>query len=232
MIVKICKKCGFQGNKNDFNGRSCKVCYRKSRRVPAVSVRACKSCGLKKELKFKVRLCFECQELSRQNTVLKERDGAKKYYYKHQDEVLAARLKNRNKIRPIRNVYRNNRRKNDASFKLQHRISVAVRSMLRVNGGSKGGLSILKFLPYSMQELKEHLEKQFEPWMTWNNYGIYNIRTWNDNDTNTWRWNIDHIIPQSKLPYSSMKEDNFIECWILDNLRPLSAKHNLLKGNR
>ena len=43
-------------------------------------------------------------------------------------------------------------------------------------------------------------------------------------------WHIDHIIPQSLLPYSSMEDDNFKKCWALSNLRPLSAKQNLLDG--
>ena len=52
--------------------------------------------------------------------------------------------------------------------------------------------------------------------MSWKNYGVY--------------WHIDHIIPQSDLPYTSMEDDNFKLCWALDNLRPLEAKQNLLDG--
>lgn len=77
-----------------------------------------------------------------------------------------------------------------------------------------------------------HLEKQFELWMNWENYGIYRASVWNDENTDTWTWHIDHIIPQSLLPYTSMKDDNFKKCWALDNLRPLSAKRNILDGNK
>jgi hypothetical protein len=41
---------------------------------------------------------------------------------------------------------------------------------------------------------------------------------------------IDHIVPQSDLPYSSMNDENFQKCWALENLRPLSAKQNYLDG--
>jgi hypothetical protein len=68
--------------------------------------------------------------------------------------------------------------------------------------------------------------------MNWNNYGIYYTNLWNDNDPSTWVWNIDHIIPQSKLPYTSMEDDNFKKCWALDNLRPYSAKQNIIDGNK
>src|SRR5690606_32326486 len=30
-----------------------------------------------------------------------------------------------------------------------------------------------KYLPYNIQELKSHIESQFEPWMTWDNLGKY-----------------------------------------------------------
>jgi hypothetical protein len=66
--------------------------------------------------------------------------------------------------------------------------------------------------------------------MNWDNYGVYRKAIWDDNDQSTWTWQIDHIIPQSKLKYSSVKEDNFKKCWALDNLRPLSSKENFLLG--
>ncbi len=81
-----------------------------------------------------------------------------------------------------------------------------------------------------MQELKRHLEIQFESWMTWQNRGTYNSQIWDDNNPKTWTWQLDHIIPQSDLPYTSMSDDNFKKCWALENLRPLSSKQNLLDG--
>ena len=54
--------------------------------------------------------------------------------------------------------------------------------------------------------------------MSWENYGIY--------------WQIDHIYPQSLLPYDSMDHPNFLKCWSLDNLRPLEATENIRKGNK
>lgn len=66
--------------------------------------------------------------------------------------------------------------------------------------------------------------------MNWNNQGTYNVQTWDSNDSTTWTWQLDHIIPQSDLPYISMEDNNFKKCWSLNNLRPLSAKQNLLDG--
>jgi hypothetical protein len=55
---------------------------------------------------------------------------------------------------------------------------------------------------------------------------------YDETNSETWTWNIDHIIPQSKLPYVSMEDENFKKCWALNNLRPLSSKVNLEKGNK
>ena len=81
-----------------------------------------------------------------------------------------------------------------------------------------------------MDELKSHLEQQFESWMNWKNYGKYNKNTWNDNDQLTWTWQIDHIIPHSTFNYESMEDEEFKKCWSLDNLRPYSSKQNFLDG--
>ena len=66
--------------------------------------------------------------------------------------------------------------------------------------------------------------------MNWGNWGKYNKNTWKDNDPNTWKWNLDYIIPQSHFKYTSMQDEEFKKCWALENLRPYSAKQNILDG--
>ena len=126
--------------------------------------------------------------------------------------------------------YTRKRKKYDPVFKLRKRISGDVWKMLKTNNSSKNN-SVIKYLPYTMQELKNHIEKQFEPWMTWNNWGPYR-KSWDDNDQSTWTWNIDHIIPHHIFRYTSMEDVSFQECWALSNLRPLSSKLNLQKNGR
>lgn len=91
-------------------------------------------------------------------------------------------------------------------------------------GSSKHGESCLQHLPYLVEELKSHIESLWESWMTWDNYGSY--------DYNRKTWQIDHIVPQSKLPYSSMNDENFQKCWALSNLRPLETIANIKKSNK
>ena len=84
-------------------------------------------------------------------------------------------------------------------------VSNSINKALKSNSSSKNGISCLKYLSYTILELKFHLESLFEPWMNWSNWGIYDKKSWNDKDPSTWKWNIDHIIPQSKLPYKSIR---------------------------
>lgn len=113
------------------------------------------------------------------------------------------------------------KRRSNPAAKLRHVVSNSVRNGLKKNNGFKN-CSTWKKLPYSPQELKDWLEKQFECWMNWGNYGLY--------DPNRKTWQIDHIVAHSKLPYDSLVHPNFLKCWDLKNLRPLECKENMSKG--
>ena len=95
---------------------------------------------------------------------------------------------------PCRNIYRQTHRKENVVVRLKHNLFHDNKAMLEA-------------VPYTLVELKKHLESQFEPWMNWNNYGRYNpIRR---------TWQIDHIIPKSLLPYEKTNESNFVQLWSL-----------------
>lgn len=170
------------------------------------------------------------------DNIEKKKSYDKQYGQKNKDKKrqydINYRSLNKNKISRRLSAYRKNRRAIDPIFKLRKSISYSIWFHLSSNNSSKNNKSILQYLSYSIQELKEHLESQFESWMNWNNYGAYHISFWNDYDVSTWKWNIDHIVPQSKLPYTSMEDENFKKCWSLENLRPVSAKQNIIDGNR
>jgi hypothetical protein len=138
------------------------------------------------------------------------------------------REKNKEILRVKKNEYLKKRYKNEPSFRIK------VNIYQRISKSFKGGISnmLSNILPYSMEELKIFLEKQFEPWMNWNNYGKYKAKIWDDNNPTTWTWHIDHIIPHSKLKYQSVNDKNFRDCWALENLRPYPSKRNIKDGNR
>lgn len=142
---------------------------------------------------------------------LKNRDRKSEYNSKYN-------IENRDMLSKYSKRYNKARRLADPIFKLRTRCSSAICAALKTSNGSKQGQSIVKYFPYTMEQLKRHLESQFDDKMSWNNYGSY--------------WHIDHIIPQSLLPYSSMEDGNFKKCWALENLRPLEKIANIKKGNR
>lgn len=107
------------------------------------------------------------------------------------------------------------RRKVDPAY----RLSAAVRSGINrcLISGGKLRRRTFEALGYSPEELMAHLEKQFLPGMSWENYGKDG-------------WHIDHIIPLSVFNYHTIEDIDFRRCWALSNLQPLWAADNLKKN--
>jgi len=147
------------------------------------------------------------------NTII---ENSKKYNEEHREER-----------RVYHNEYQKDRRNNEITLRIRDAISGSIRSVLK---GNKKRLSILKHLPYTMEELRKHIEKQFKKpgneWMNWDNWGVYSKKNHDTNRT----WQIDHIQPHSDFHYKDMKCKEFQECWALSNLRPLDSKENLMDG--
>lgn len=139
-----------------------------------------------------------------------------KLYRERNKEKIAEKRKSKQRRDYNRDYMRNLR--SDPVFKLKSNISRQINHILKRNCGSKRGQTILDKLGYSIQQLKQHLESQFDSNMTWDNYGIY--------------WHVDHIIPHSSFKYSDMDDDEFRRCWCLSNLRPLEAIENIKKSNK
>ncbi|GAH87691.1 unnamed protein product, partial [marine sediment metagenome] len=66
-------------------------------------------------------------------------------------------------------------------------------------------------------QLVRHLKKQFQPGMTWENYG---------------EWHMDHKVPVSAFNFSSSDHIDFKRCWALKNLQPMWATENHIKKNK
>jgi hypothetical protein len=131
---------------------------------------------------------------------------AREKYAKANREVLLEKKRNKEREKRLCPGYR-----------LRQSTSVAISTYLKSAGGLKYGSS-WDHLPYTPEELMEHLSKQFRDGMTIDNYGTY--------------WHVDHIFPQSFLPYDSFDHPNFARCWALDNLQPLTIAENCSKGNK
>ncbi len=184
---------------------------RKNPCKPTPTMKNCKICGQFKCIaKFRERIknnkiyyesyCLPCEKKYRQNC-------CKKYYKKNATKIKQYNKTQRKQINKMARA-----RYKKPTIKLRRIISHSIRTMLFKNGSSKIGKSCLKYLSYTVNELKNNIESKFEPWMNWDNHGGYYIATWDDDDISTWTWQIDHIIPQSQLPYDSMNHSNFKKC--------------------
>ncbi len=156
-------------------------------------------------------------------------------YYENNKEEILRKGKQYSKENPeinkkAKQKYRRRKRETDPIFRLRSNVSRHIRWALTKIGSTKNRVSFIKTLPYSLEELKRHVESLFEPWMNWGNQGRYIAKEWSDNDPSTWKWQLDHIIPHSTFHYETMDCEEFRRCWNLSNLRPLSAKQNNLDG--
>lgn len=225
LIFKICKKCQKEKDISNF-------CFGKNKGV-VYFYKTCKTCD-------KERILKKTKRYKNKNRA-KLAEKQKEYYSLHQKEYNTYNknyyINNKQKIKENSKKYLYNKRKNDCLFRIKENIASRIGNLIHnlstnnVNYNYKKIL-INKSLPFSYDDFQKHIELLFESWMNWNNYGKYEINSWDDNDPLTWTWNIDHIIPYSKLKYSSLEDDNFKNCWALKNLRPYSSKQNILDGNR
>jgi len=104
----------------------------------------------------------------------------------------------------------------DVVFRIAENISNQVHQAMK---GIQKNKRTFKSLGYTPEELKQHLERLFKKGMNWDNYGING-------------WHIDHIIPKTEFPFTSLDDKNFKKCWSLDNLQPLWADENRKKSNK
>ena len=221
--MKRCSKCGVEKGESHFSKHKnasgglrpqCKDCIKIASAIYYVKN--------KKEINIRNKQYWE------ENKDLLN-DWQKQYYEEHKDEKTEYLIENREILALKRRDRENNRLKTDAAFKLRKNVASVIRKFLKDSGNSKNGSCVNK-LGYSFQELREHLEQLFESWMSWDNWGTYDPKIWNDNDVSTWTWQLDHIIPHSTFNYTSMNDEEFKKCWALENLRPLPSKQNLLEG--
>lgn len=101
-------------------------------------------------------------------------------------------------------------------FKLSFSVSRAINHSLHYG---KQGRHWETLVDYTIDQLKNHLEKQFLSGMSWDNYGRNG-------------WHIDHKIPISAFNFQTPEDIDFKRCWALSNLQPMWAIDNIRKGNK
>ena len=150
---------------------------------------------------YKCKLCVK--EYSIKN---KERA---KTYYKDYGNIYNERWLKKN---PNFNAEYSAKRRKEPFFKLKDNLRNRIRKVLKIDGYKKSKITE-NFLGCSFKIAKEHLEKQFNNGMSWDNQG---------------KWHIDHIIPLA----SAKTEEELIKLCHYTNLQPLWAFDNLSKGDK
>lgn len=104
------------------------------------------------------------------------------------------------------------RRRNDPFLRLRDAIRGSIRAYLGSKKTRRG--STFEIVGCTPDFLRGHLEKQFKPGMTWENYGSH--------------WHVDHRIPLASG--NSADEIKGLSHWT--NLQPLEALENIIKSDK
>jgi len=156
--------------------------------------------------------CKSCYKIHQREHYLKNKDN-KKWYGNNSEYQKQYREENKDKAKEYNRLYKRECLK-DPTFKLNSNIRILIRSSFK-------NKSLVKpkrtegILGCTLEEFKQYLESQFEPWMNWENRGGI------PKEQNT-RWDIDHIVPIS----SAKTKEDVVRLNHYTNLRPLCAYYN------
>lgn len=190
--VKTCSVCGTIGPLGDFLSRG----------------RWCKKCDLAYKRKWyaenKAALRVKNKAWRMKNTA-KLAERQRTYY-----------AQNRETVRRMKRDYMKRRRAIDPQFRLSCSLRTRVRSALYFAGTMKATRTA-ELVGCSMTALKAHLESQFLPGMSWDNYGGEE------------GWQIDHYIACAQFDLTDNGQQRLCMNW--RNLRPLPKQENFEKDD-
>ena len=159
------------------------------------------------------------QKIYKASTIERHRAYQRQWQEENKEHVAEYKrewwAKNKDIATPKRREKDRERFKNNPRIRLYSAFSHLIRQSLRNKTNNKKGRSWESLVGYTIFDLKKHLEKQFTPGMSWENYG---------------KWHVDHKIPVSVFNFTHPEHPDFKRCWELKNLQPLWAKENLKKG--
>lgn len=219
--MKTCRRCGVEKPVSDFN----KLGWKHGSK-PRTECRACQSNRFKEfynknaeEQRARVRVYMSNNSEKRAEYRKKnsERDKAYKKQYRkdHAEEI--KEYSKLVKVRRNESGYYNSYVKKKSATDIQFRLKRVLRSRLRcaIKDNLKTG-SAVRDLGCSVDFLKEYIEKQFKPGMTWENWGYRG-------------WHLDHIKPLALFKLEDRNE--FLTACHYTNLQPLWGLENILKSD-
>jgi hypothetical protein len=240
-LIKICKKCKLEKDlifyhkdksKKDGHRNSCKSCQKEysdsfylenKNRLCDYSNNYYKDVCNNLDYKFKRREYMSDYSSENKESIKeynkkynsdnreKISDNKKVYRENNKENIKKYKIDNKEKIRDYSLKYYYNRIETDNLFYLSFKIRNLIRISIKKRGYSKK-TKTNEILGCSFIDFKKHLESKFEPWMTWDNHGIYS-------GVFNYGWDIDHIVPVS----SAKTEEDVIRLNHYTNLQPLCS---------
>ena len=98
----------------------------------------------------------------------------------------------------------------DVNFKLRKICRNRIRKALK---GATKSAATMELIGCTIDELRRHMESKFEPWMNWENHGL---------------WDVEHIKAMSKFDLTDPEQQRACCHW--SNLQPMEHIENLKKG--
>lgn len=157
----------------------------------------------------------------------KLREQSRNWYAKNREKGISASMRwaseNKEKrvtyrvnARAVSRLYENKKYKDDINFRLGRILRARLRKKLK-DYLSRGHISAVKSLGCTLMELKVHIEKLFQPGMSWDNWGVGG-------------WHIDHKLPFDCFDLSDAAQ--VAKVCHFSNLTPMWAEENLKKGKK
>lgn len=194
METKVCNKCNIKKDVTEFysSRRRCKLCYNKHKKKPTPEQR-------EEYNKRRREQYYENQE--------EEKERSKLWKKNNRDKVIEYN-------REYKKSYEKNRIENDPLYMVKRSVRNLIKSSIYHKGFTKNSRTF-EILGCSHQEFMEHIESQFEDWMNWDNYGLYN-------GEEKCGWEYDHIVPIS----SAECEEDVYKLNHYSNIQPLCSHIN------
>ena len=181
----------------------------------------CRVCGERKPVDefypshryLKGRKCRPCQREYDKKYHKETYEGKKQYYKDYYQE-------NRDRSIQYATKYKKDNPDKISEYRKRPHVKIRENQSKRIkrlleDAGLKKSDRTVKYLGCTGRELVAHLESQFSPGMSWDNYGLKG-------------WHIDHIRPCASFDFTDEKQLH--DCFHYTNLQPLWAEDNMTKG--
>ena len=201
-LCTMCKPCKKLGNKNSY------IKHREIRLDGSMEYRnankekiAERDKNYRENNKEKIA---EYDKLYREANKDKIKAYHKKYSAENIDKIMARywanreseleRMKNwkkanRERLSKYQQKYYKEREAVDEVFRMRNAVAATIYAAFKRKGYGKD-TKTFEILGCPYEEFKNHIESQFEDWMNWDNYGLYNGEP-------NYGWDLDHIKPSS-----------------------------------